>query len=67
MKCRVCNSQIVKFFSLGEMPLVNSLLKEEEIPFEKKYDLNFKIIKTISNEELFWGMGQNNNSFYFIR
>lgn len=39
MKCRSCEAKIEPFFSLGAMPLVNSFLKKEEIPSEKKYDL----------------------------
>jgi SAM-dependent methyltransferase len=47
---------------LGEMPLVNSFLKKEEIPFEKKYDLSVgfcpkcylvQLINTVSPEKLF--------------
>jgi len=62
MNCRVCKSEIIKFFSLGEMPLVNSFLKEEQIPEEKKYDLSVgfcpncflvQLISTVSPEELF--------------
>jgi SAM-dependent methyltransferase len=62
MNCRVCNSQIIKFFSLGEMPLVNSFLKEEEIPSEEKFDLSVgfcpncylvQLMKTVSPEKLF--------------
>jgi SAM-dependent methyltransferase len=40
MKCKVCNSPIIKFFSLGQMPLVNSFLKKEEIINEEKFDLS---------------------------
>jgi len=40
MKCRNCNRKIIKFFSLGKMPLGNSFLKREEISFEEKYDLS---------------------------
>jgi len=39
MNCRNCNTPIIEFFSLGQIPLVNSFLKKEEIPGEKKYDL----------------------------
>ena len=62
MNCRCCNSSIIKFFSLGQMPLVNSFLKKEEIPHEKKYDLSVgfcpqcylvQLINTVSPEELF--------------
>lgn len=40
MKCRICNSKAVKFFSLGQMPLVNSFLKKEEISKEEKFELS---------------------------
>jgi len=62
MNCRACNSQITQFFTLGEMPLVNSFLKKEEISFEKKYDLSVgfcpncylvQLIHAVSPEELF--------------
>lgn len=62
MKCRTCNSSITKFFSLGEMPLVNSFLKKEQIPYEKKFDLSIgfclncylvQLIKNVSPEDLF--------------
>lgn len=38
-KCRVCNTEIIKFFSLGKMPLVNAFRKKKDSP-EKKYDLS---------------------------
>lgn len=38
-KCRVCNTQIIKFFSLGKMPLVNAFRKKRDAK-EKKYDLS---------------------------
>jgi len=62
MNCRCCNSLIIEFFNLGEMPLVNAFLKREEIPFEKKYNLGVgfcpncylvQLIDTVSPEELF--------------
>jgi len=62
MNCRCCNSSIIEFFSLGEMPMVNAFLKKEEIPFEKKYNLSVgfcpncylvQIINMVSPEELF--------------
>ena len=62
MNCRSCNNPIIKFFSLGKMPLVNSFLKKEEISEEKKFDLSVgfcpkcflaQIINTVSPEELF--------------
>lgn len=62
MNCRCCNSSIIEFFSLGQMPLVNAFLKKEEIPFEKKYDLNVsfcpncylvQLINAVSPAELF--------------
>lgn len=62
MNCRVCNSQLIQFFSLEKIPLVNSFLKKEEIPFEEKYDLSVgfcskcylvQLIDTVSPEKLF--------------
>jgi len=62
VNCRNCNSPIIKFLSLDQMPLVNSFLKKEEIPLEKKYDLSVgfcpqcylvQLINTVSPEELF--------------
>jgi len=62
MNCRSCNYPIIKFLSLGEMPLVNSFLKKEEIPAERKFDLSVgfcpqcylvQLINTVSPEELF--------------
>lgn len=62
MKCRCCHQKIIKFFSLNKMPLVNSFLKKEELPNEKKYDLSIgfcphcylvQLIKTVSPNELF--------------
>lgn len=62
MNCRACNSKIIKFFSLGEMPLVNSFLRKEEIPQERKFDLSVgfcpkcylvQLFNTVSPEELF--------------
>lgn len=62
MNCRNCDSQIIKIFSLGQMPLVNYFLKKEEIPDERKYDLSVgfcpkcflaQLINTVSPEELF--------------
>jgi len=62
MNCRVCNTSIIKFFSLGKMSLVNSFCKKEEIPFEEKYDLSIgfcpncylvQLMETVSPEKLF--------------
>ncbi len=62
MNCRCCNSSIIEFFSLGRMPLVNTFLKKEEIPYEKKYDLSVgfcpkcylvQLINAVSPEKLF--------------
>ncbi len=62
MNCRNCNSSLIQFFSLGEIPLVNSFLKKEKIPYEKKYDLSVgfcpkcylvQLINTVSPEKLF--------------
>lgn len=40
MKCRNCKTEITEFFSLGQMPPINSFLKKEEIAEEKKYNLS---------------------------
>ena len=62
MICRICNSQVINFFPLGKMPLVNAFLKKTEIPKEKKYDLTIgfcqqcylvQLINTVSPKELF--------------
>jgi SAM-dependent methyltransferase len=39
MNCRNCETQIREFFNLGQMPLVNSYLKKEDIKDEFKYEL----------------------------
>lgn len=68
MKCRNCNKRIIKFFSMGKLPLGNGFLKREEISFERKYDLNVgfcpncylvQLIKTIPRKKLY------GKSFYF--
>jgi len=60
--CRNCNSKIIEFFSLGQMPPINSFLKKEEIINEKKYNLSVsfcpkcylvQLIDTIPPEDLF--------------
>ena len=39
--CRVCHSKdVVKFFSLGDIPLAGGFIKENEISKEKKYSLD---------------------------
>lgn len=62
MKCRNCGIQIIKFFSLGKLPLGNGFLKVEEIPYERKYDLSVgfcpncylvQLIKTIPQKILY--------------
>lgn len=62
MVCRVCDSKIINFFSLGQMPLVNSFLKEDEITKEKKFDLSVgfcpncslvQLVNTVPPERLF--------------
>src|SRR3989344_7484357 len=40
ISCKNCESAVEVFFSLGEMPVVNSFLKnEEEFSGEEKFDL----------------------------
>lgn len=62
MKCRVCNSLIIKFLSLGKMPLVNSFLKKKDFPLEEKFDLGVafcpqcylvQLLKTVDPKKLF--------------
>lgn len=62
MNCRVCNSSLITFFSLGKMPLVNNFLKKEQILSEEKYDLSVgfcpkcylvQLINTVPPEKLF--------------
>src|SRR3989344_7096998 len=60
-KCRVCNTKIIKFFSLGDMPLVNSFRKKKDT-LENKYDLSVgfcpschlvQLMKNVSPKDLF--------------
>ncbi len=60
--CRACGEEIIIFFSLGEMPLVNSFLRKRDIPKEKKYDLSVsfckncflvQLMETVDPKELF--------------
>lgn len=62
MNCRNCGHSIIKFISLGQMPLVNSFLRKEQIHLEKKYDLSVgfcpkcclvQLMETVPPEELF--------------
>ena len=62
MICRSCKNKIIKFFSLGQMPLVNSFLRSAQIPKEKKYPLEVgfcpkcylvQLIKIVPPEKLF--------------
>jgi len=61
-KCRNCNNKIIEFFSLGQMPPINSFLKKEEIVLEKKFNLAVgfcpkcyltQLIDTIPPKDLF--------------
>ena len=63
MNCRSCKTEIVEFFSLGQMPSINVFLKkEEEFASEKKYNLSVgfcpkcslvQILDTIPPADLF--------------
>jgi hypothetical protein len=45
-QCRVCNSEnLVSYLNLGDMPLANGLIKQEDISSEKKYPLDVLICK----------------------
>jgi len=47
--CRICGSKdIIKFLSLGNMPLAGGFLKKEDIPNEKKYPLDIYFCKNCS-------------------
>lgn len=68
MECRNCNKKIIKFFSLGKLPLGNGFLKKKEIPSERKYDLSVgfcpncylvQLIKIVPSEKLY------GKTFYF--
>ena len=61
-QCRNCGSDVTQFFSLGDMPLVNSFLQESELQTEKKFDLSVgfckkcflvQLMQTVDPEELF--------------
>lgn len=60
--CRSCGNRIESFFTLGQMPLVNSFLTKNELKKEKKYELTVafctqcflvQLNKTIPPQELF--------------
>lgn len=62
MKCRICNTQTIDFFSFGNMPLVNSFLTKAQLNSEKKYDLSLcfcpncflvQLKQTVPPEKLF--------------
>jgi hypothetical protein len=62
MNCRVCQTRVLPFFSLGAMPLVNRFLKADELRGEKRYDLTVgfcpscylaQLTETVSPEILF--------------
>lgn len=68
MKCRNCDTKIIKLLSLGKLPLGNGFLKREEILHERKYDLSVgfcpncylvQLMKTLPQETLYLEM------FYF--
>lgn len=60
-KCRVCDTKIIKFFSLGDMPLVNAFRKKKDTK-EQKYDLSIgfcpscylvQLMEHVSPKEMF--------------
>ena len=68
MKCRNCNKKIIKFLSLGKLPLGNGFLKKKEFSLERKYDLSIgfcpncylvQLIKTFSPKKIY------RKAFYF--
>ncbi|MCX6721521.1 MAG: class I SAM-dependent methyltransferase [Candidatus Staskawiczbacteria bacterium] len=76
MNCRNCKTEIIEFFSLGQMPPINSFLKKEEIESEKKYNLSVgfcpkcflvQLVDTIPPEDLFRDYVYfSSNSNYFL-
>lgn len=61
-KCRNCKTELIEFFSLGQMPPINSFLKKEELAGERKYNLTVafctkcylvQLIDIIAPEDLF--------------
>ena len=62
MNCRNCKTKIKEFFSLGQMPPINSFLRKEDIENEKKFNLSVgfcpkcflvQLIDIIPPEDLF--------------
>ncbi|MFA6077246.1 MAG: class I SAM-dependent methyltransferase [Candidatus Paceibacterota bacterium] len=62
MNCKNCENELKEFLSLGQMPLINSFLKEEDIAKEKKFNLSVgfcpkcflvQLMDIIPPEELF--------------
>ena len=62
MQCRSCQTQTIKFLSLGDMPLVNLFLSSKQLDSEKKYELTLaycpkchlvQLAKNVSPEILF--------------
>lgn len=76
MDCRNCNNKIQEFFSLGQMPAINTFLKKEDLDKEKKYNLAVgfcpkcylvQLIDTIAPKELFEDyIYFSSNSQYFL-
>ena len=62
MNCRNCETELKEFFSLGQMPSINSFPKKEDFDKEKKYNLSVgfcpkcylvQILDIIPPEDLF--------------
>lgn len=76
MNCRNCKTEIIEFFSLGQMPPINSFLKKEDIENEKKFNLSVgfcprcflvQLINIIPPEDLFRDYVYfSSNSKYFL-
>lgn len=59
--CRICNSKnLTSYLNLGAMPLVNKVLDENEINFEKKYPLNVLYCNDCGLSQLDIIVNQNN-------
>ena len=46
LECKVCNGEIRRFLTLGDIPPVNAFLDSSEIPKEKVYPLNLAYCKS---------------------
>ena len=51
-QCRVCKSErLTQYLDLGEMPLANALISEEEISQEEKYPLQVMFCENFQDSD----------------